>query len=90
MFVFIYIFIDGMAWVTSGLLTAAGDTKFLMYVNMINVWLFAVLPIYLMVSIWDISPEYTWLVINFYAGMNILFFLWRVRQQRWRSESLIT
>ncbi len=52
--------LDGISWMISGILTSAGDTKFLMIVNPLNVWLFAIVPGYVLFKIYHFPPQYVW------------------------------
>ncbi len=48
----IFFLFDGFCWIFFGLFTAAGDTKFVMYVNIVLNWLGYVLPTYLVVGLY--------------------------------------
>lgn len=83
--VWIYFIFDGISWLLIGLLTAGGDTRFVMKVGGIAPLLFALLPIYLFVFKWGAPPEMTWMMIAFYAFTSGAIYLWRFRSERWRE-----
>ena len=45
----VYVLFENLRWVTSAILTAAGDTIFLMVSGIINVWLVLIVPTYFLV-----------------------------------------
>ncbi|USO01391.1 MAG: hypothetical protein H6849_04880 [Alphaproteobacteria bacterium] len=84
----LYAFADGFGWIFAGVLTAAGDTRFLMIANTINVWIFGVLPIYFMNRYVYVAPEYTWVTQSGFVIANIIVFMWRFHQGIWRTSNL--
>lgn len=78
----VYFLLDGIAWLISGVLTAAGDTKFVMILNSISAWAFSVVPTYLVVSYLDGSPVITWILSAGYGLLNSLSFYLRYRKTR--------
>lgn len=88
-FSFIYLFFDGLRWVFSGLLVAAGDTLFLLVLGSFSVWAFLLAPLYLIVVQNHLSIEYAWGLTVLYA---ILFFtIYAIRFQRgaWQKIDLV-
>ncbi len=65
---FLYLFFDGMRWVVSGLLIAAGDTFFLLVSGVCALWLFLIIPTYTVVYQNHLSVEYAWLFSAIYTG----------------------
>ena len=86
--VWVYMFADGMVWIFSGILTAAGDTKFIMYANCINAWFVGILPLYVWVILYDGTPASAWFLIALYGGFNCLCFYWRYRMGAWRENRI--
>lgn len=80
--IWLYFLLDGLVWVMAGVLTAHGDTKFIMVANAIAAWCFAVMPTYVAINIFHASPHYAWAIMNIYALLNASFFIWRVRYMR--------
>lgn len=86
--VWIFFFFDGISWLLIGLLTAAGDTRFVMKVGGAGPLLFALLPVYLFVFKWGASPHITWLLIAMYALVSALIYFWRFRSEKWKEVAL--
>lgn len=87
-FVWLYIVVDGMVWFTAGILTAAGDTKYIMWVNSIGAWAFGVLPIYYFITVKGAAAYYIWALVAFYGLMNVLMMLARYQWGNWRKLDL--
>jgi MATE family multidrug resistance protein len=83
--VWIYFLFDGISWLLIGLLTAAGDTRFVMKVGGLAPLVFALLPVYFFVFQWGAPPYVTWMMIAFYAFASGAIYLWRFRSERWRE-----
>ncbi len=45
----IYMFLEGVRWLLSGILTAAGDTTFLLIAGSFSIWILLVAPVYIFV-----------------------------------------
>jgi len=84
-FVWYYFIVDGLVWVSAGILTAAGDTKFVMVINAITVWLFAILPAYVLIMRMGGPPSMVWAVTSLYGTMNALLFFLRYKSGRWKN-----
>lgn len=77
-------FIDGIEWSLAGILTAGGDTRFIMLVKSTNVWVFQIPPIILLLGHlhFDPSAAFTY-VAPFYGAVNLLIFYWRYKSDKW-------
>jgi MATE family multidrug resistance protein len=84
---FFFLF-DGLVWVTSGILVSAGDTRFIMVVNAMTAWVFAVLPVKLITSYTEVSPGKVWGIVNVYAFFNFCLFYHRYYSQKWLKLQL--
>jgi len=75
----IFFLFDGFCWIFFGLFTAAGDTKFIMYVNSTFNWVAYVLPVYIVVGIYNGSANHAWMILAFYnmAAFGIYYFRYR-------------
>jgi len=62
----IYFLFDGCCWVFFGLFTAANDTKFVMYVNLVMNWVSYILPVYIVVKVFGGNAAAAWMVLAFY------------------------
>lgn len=83
-----YLF-DGLAWVIDGILTAAGDTRFIMLMNSIGTWLFCIGPIYLFVIALDGSPILMLQLITVFCFILFASYFWRYKSEKWQNLSLI-
>ncbi|HSX37487.1 MAG TPA: MATE family efflux transporter [Chlamydiales bacterium] len=86
---FFYIFFDGLRWVLSGLLTAAGDTLFLLFTGSFSVWAFLLFPVYLIVVKNSLSIEYAWGLTVGYAILFFLVYLIRFKKGAWQNIDLV-
>lgn len=80
---------NGFFWIYSSQLTASGDTKFIMYANMLSIWLFLLLPTYLFIILFDYSPSLSWKLVAFEVFMASSLFYLRYRSGKWRTFQLI-
>jgi MATE family multidrug resistance protein len=83
-----YLF-DGMAWVIDGILTAAGDTRFIMIMNSIGTWAFCIAPIYLFVVVLEGSPILMLQLITAFCFILFASYFLRYKSQKWQNASLI-
>lgn len=88
-FAFIYIFFDGVRWLFSGLLVAAGDTKFLLIAGSLSVWVFLLAPVYFIVVKQSLPVEYAWGLTVLYAMLFFLVYLLRFKQGAWKKINLV-
>lgn len=84
----LFFLFDGFSWILIGLLTAAGDTKFLLYVSMLingTVYLFSA---YFFIGVKKNGPEIAWMIIAFCSLLSFCMFLWRYRSGCWMQKEL--
>ena len=89
MVVAIYITLENMRWIISGILTAAGDTNFLMISGSLLIWVGMVLPIYLFVYLRGGAITecfYIWII---YCILAVGIVYLRFRQGKWKNKKLI-
>ena len=87
--VWLFFLFDGINWFFIGLLTAAGDTRFIMKVGGAGPWLVALLPIYVFVFQMGAPANITWMLIAFYGMASTCIYYLRFRKERWR-EVIVT
>lgn len=87
--VFAYLFFEGIRWIFAGLLTAAGDTLFLLISGSISVWLFLLLPVYFIVVKFSLAVQYAWLLATSYAILLSLVYWIRFKKGKWKDINLI-
>lgn len=80
---------DGLTWVFAGILTAGGDTKYIMIINAIAAWLFAIMPVYIFVVKGGGNPSLTCFLVCAYAILNCVAFFLRYRSHKWKSKHVI-
>lgn len=88
-FSFIYIFFDGLRWVLGGLLTAAGDTLFLLVAGSLSVWLFLLAPVYAIVVVPGRSVEVAWGLTVAYAAFFFVVYWVRFKRGAWKTINLL-
>ncbi|ARN84395.1 MATE family efflux transporter [Candidatus Nucleicultrix amoebiphila] len=86
--VWVFIVFDGFAWVMAGMLTAAGDTKYVMMISTTGVWVFALLPIYIFVVSSSGTPQLTWAITAVYGAIHVILMYIRYRGDRWKQHNI--
>lgn len=82
----LYFILDAISWLICGVLTAAGDTKFVMIMNSISAWVFAIIPSYFIFTYLNTSPVVTWIICAGYGLLNSFSFFLRYRSQGWYKK----
>ncbi|MEM1281936.1 MAG: MATE family efflux transporter [Chlamydiota bacterium] len=83
----LFFLFDGYTRVIAGLLTAAGDTKFLLYAGTILNIAAYVLPLLLIVFYAGGGADDAWMIIFCYSVTIFLVYYWRYRSERWMTSS---
>lgn len=79
-----YFFFDGLGWVTIGILIAGGDTKTVMLISIISVWVFRVLPLYFILQMKNVDLIASgWMVGVFSSIIFASLSLLRYRSGKW-------
>jgi multidrug resistance protein, MATE family len=79
---------DGLMWIVIGILTAGGDTRFIMLMSTLTGWLFGLLPVYVFIAILEWRPPMSmFLMVTFTLGGFICFYL-RYRLGTWLKLQL--
>jgi len=84
----LYFLFDGFGWLFSSVLIAAGDTKFLMLMNVTSAWIYSIVPTYIVIVLFQGSPTMVWEISLLYAGGNTLCYYWRYKSNRWKKNTL--
>jgi MATE family multidrug resistance protein len=84
-----YLFLEGIRLMFWGLLTAAGDTFFLLVAGTSSVWAFMVAPVYLLVVRGGGSVELAIAISLFYSLMTCFLYLSRFWVGKWKKIQLI-
>lgn len=83
------VLVDSYRWVFIGLLTAVGDTKFVMWVGSISVWIFAIFPTYVFVAHMGVPVSYSWAFSGGYYCIVCCLYAWRFSREEWRGKLMI-
>lgn len=86
----VYVFLEGIRFLLSGILTAAGDTTFLLIAGSLSVWILMVAPVYFFVVKLQASIEvaiYFWL---FFSICAIIIYYKRYVSDAWKTKSIIS
>lgn len=79
----LFFLFDGFSWIMAGILTAAGDTKFILYVSMLLNWVGYVLPILLFVGWAKNGADIAWTITTAYGAMHFGLYFLRYRSGKW-------
>ncbi len=85
-----YLLFEGFRLVFAGVLTAAGDTLFLLLGGGLSVWILLIGPIYYWVLLGQRSVETAFVICVFYSLSAGLFYFWRFWSGRWEKLSLVS
>jgi MATE family multidrug resistance protein len=85
----LFLIFDAMMWSVSGVLTAAGDTKFVMFMGAFSSWMFSVLPIYIFVFYFQGSIYNALALFSLYGLLNLMCFYLRYHFGRWKTLRII-
>ncbi len=89
-FAFIYLFFEGLRYLFSGLLLAAGDTLFLLIAGSLSVWGFLLAPVYFVVVKQELAIEIALGLTVIYAVVFSGIYWIRFKQGSWQKIDLIT
>ncbi len=84
-----YLFIGGLRTLAVGILSAAGDTFFLMIAGTASVWAFLVAPTYWVVVVGGASVTTAQSMLVLYGVAAAVVVFARYRQGKWRDSSLL-
>jgi multidrug resistance protein, MATE family len=86
---YIYVIFEGLRWIYAGLLTAAGDTFFLLISGAFSVWIFLLLPVYLIVVKYTQPVEIAYVIGACFSISLSLIFSYRFHKGKWQKINLI-
>jgi len=86
----LYLTLENVRWLLSGLLTAAGDTFFPMALGLISIWLFMLAPTYFFVVIPKAPIERALFIWVLYSAAASALFLIRFARGKWKEKKLIS
>lgn len=86
-----YLFFDGLRLQFGGVLTASGDTLFLLLGGASLVWMLMWLPVYLLIAVAEAPVETGAIISVCYSAIACLVYFWRIsRNQRKSIRSLVS
>jgi MATE family multidrug resistance protein len=85
----LYMIIEDTRWLINGILTAAGDTLFLMISGAGCVWLFLLLPTYFFVLKPKANIQLAFVIWVVYSLIASLLFYFRFNQGKWKERALL-
>lgn len=88
-FIAIYMILEDARWFINGILTAAGDTLFLMIAGACSVWMFLLLPTYLFVVKAKGSIQLAFFIWVVYSLFSMIIFFVRFKQGKWKERALV-
>lgn len=80
---FVFLMLNALASIVSGILIAGGDTNFVMMVNSTNIWLFNAIPTYILIHYFKLDITLFLYNICLYAFMNLCCFSLRFLSNNW-------
>ena len=83
-----YMLFEGFAWVMTGMLTAAGDTKFIMKIGVVAPWILGIIPVALSIKYFSLQIDGVWLFYLIYSlSLFIIYFL-RYKSKKWKNINI--
>ena len=85
----LYLTLENVRWLLSGLLTSAGDTFYLLIAGAVSIWVFMLLPTYFFVVRPKAPIETTFYIWIFYCVMSMDLLYFRFWQGKWKKKHLV-
>ncbi len=89
-FITFYILLENIRWILNGILTAAGDTLFLLTSGAVSVWFLLLLPTYFFIVMPKASISYSFIIWLVYSSATLGIVLVRFIQGKWKLKNLVT
>jgi multidrug resistance protein, MATE family len=83
-----FFIVDGVVWIIAGILTAGGDTRFILFANILSFWGCAIVPLYIALTYLPSTPSTSGFVILTYPLVNLLLFIRRYFSNKWHKLDL--
>lgn len=85
----IYIILENIRWTLGGILSAAGDTLYLMTSTFLLTFFTLILPLYLFVYLREQNILHAFFILTLYSLLSVLSNAFRFIQGQWREISLM-
>lgn len=80
MYFWLFFIFDGFKWIIASILIAFEKALSVMVLNFASVWIFAIVPIYILVKIYQTPPLSIWIILVAYSIINAIFLF-----KRWKK-----
>ena len=84
-----YLLFENIRWVASGLLSAAGDTFFLMASGITVIWVFMLIPAYILIMHYHVEVHIALSVWLFYSICAAIITYFRYFRGRWKDKAML-
>ncbi|GAB4232039.1 MAG: MATE family efflux transporter [Chlamydiales bacterium] len=84
----VYLFLEGIRYIYAGVLTAAGDTKFLLLTGSTTIWFLLIIPVYYIIVKGGGSVELAQTLCTFYALVIACINTIRYTMGKWKTLSI--
>ncbi|WP_420421088.1 MATE family efflux transporter [Simkania sp.] len=84
-----YLTFENIRYMLSGMLTATGDTIFLMIAGIASIWVCLLVPTYIFMVIPKAPIETAFYIWIFYSATAMAILYWRFKKNKWRKKHLI-
>ena len=78
---------DGTNRIFNALITASGDSWFNLIYQVLFELLTLVVPVYLLMFVWDVSPDKIWMLLSITAFLNAGCYFFRAQGERWKERT---
>jgi MATE family multidrug resistance protein len=89
-FITFYIFLENLRWILNGILTAAGDTLFLLISGAISVWFLLLVPTYLFIVLPKANIAYSFVIWIVYSASACIIVFTRFLKGGWKEKNLVS
>lgn len=84
-----YILLENIRWILNGILTAAGDTLFLLLSGALTVWFLLLVPTYLFIVLPKANVAYSFIIWIVYSATALTIVLSRFLNGKWKLKNLV-
>jgi multidrug resistance protein, MATE family len=88
LWLWLYCLIDGVKYTLIGLLTAAGDTRFVAITGGLAIWLLAIVPTIVALGYYGYQYDAAWIIAVVAMLVTSVAYLLRFRQARWKTAQI--
>ncbi len=89
-FMLFYLLFEKIRWLLNGILTAAGDTLFLLTTGALTVWLILLVPTYFFIVVNKLDVSYSFFIWVLYAFISCLLVYARFLYGSWKKKEILS